>query len=277
MKDLTADNITENAIVRHLHDFARETRLSMAEWEYAVDFLAACGQKCSPTRQFVLLSDVIGLSLLVDSIDHPKPEGATEGTVLGPFHTHDAHHMSNGDDIGTDPDGIPMLVHCFYDVQYSNRENPHGRAVLKTDANGQVWFKAIVPVAYPVPTDGPVGDFLRAMGRHPYRPAHVHFMFDKPGYDHLITALTIRGDRFESHDPVFGVKKSLIVDINEVNSELMAKKCGIPLGMKLLEHEFVVVTNIEATKLRREKAQEIMGRGSRKVEFYNDLPFLALD
>lgn len=161
------------------------------------------------------MSDVIGLSLLVDSIDHPKPGGATEGTVLGPFHTHDAHHMSNGDDIGTDPDGIPMLVHCtvkdlhgkpvenmqvdvwesdskgFYDVQYSNRENPHGRAVLKTDTNGQVWFKAIVPVAYPVPTDGPVGDFLRAMGRHPYRPAHVHFMFDKPGYDHLITyALT---------------------------------------------------------------------------------------
>lgn len=157
------------------------------------------------------MSDVIGLSLLVDSIDHPKPEGATEGTVLGPFHTHDANHLSNGDDIGTDPDGIPMLVHCtvkdlqgkpvenmqvdvwesdskgFYDVQYSDRENPHGRAVLKTDANGQVWFKAIVPVAYPVPTDGPVGDFLRAMGRHPYRPAHVHFMFDKPGYDHLIT------------------------------------------------------------------------------------------
>ncbi|PNP44362.1 hypothetical protein TGAMA5MH_03968 [Trichoderma gamsii] len=209
--------------------------------------------------------------------------------------------MSNGDDIGTDPDGIPMLVHCtikdlhgkpvqnmqvdvwesdskgFYDVQYNNRENPHGRAVLKTDANGQVWFKAIVPVAYPVPTDGPVGDFLRAMGRHPYRPAHVHFMFDKPGYDHLITALTIRGDRFESHDPVFGVKKSLIVDIKQVTSESMAEKCGAPLGMKLLEHEFVVVTNAEATKLRREKAQEIMGHGGRNIDFYNDLPFLAVD
>lgn len=93
----------------------------------------------------------------------------------------------------------------------------------------------------------------------------------------LHRALTIRGDRFESHDPVFGAKKSLIVDIKQVTSESMAEKCGAPLGMKLLEHDFVVVTNAEATKLRREKAQEIMGHGGRKIDFYNDLPFLAVD
>lgn len=247
MKDLTTENVTANVnivnsgaknprlkflmerLVNHLHDYARETRLSMTEWQFAMDFLAACGQKCTPLRQvshcnayvgltvinssqeFVLLSDVLGLSLLVDAVDHPKPEGATEGTVLGPFFTEDAKEVTNGDGIGSDPDGIPLLVHCtvkdtkgqavegmrvdvwesdskgFYDVQYSNRDGPHGRGILHTDPEGLFWFNAIVPVSYPVPVDGPVGDLLRAMSRHPYRPAHVHFMFEKPGFDRYIT------------------------------------------------------------------------------------------
>lgn len=131
-------------------------------------------------QEFILFSDVIGLSLLVDAIDHPKPEGATEGTVLGPFHTEDAHDTTNGGDIGSDPDGEPLLVvgkvldlkndpiegvsvdvwetdsHGFYDVQYAGRTGPHGRAVLHSDAKGDFWFQAIVPVSYPVPVDGPV-------------------------------------------------------------------------------------------------------------------------
>lgn len=166
-------------------------------------------------QEFILLSDVLGVSMLVDAIDHPKPAGATEGTVLGPFHTEDAHDVPNGESISHDADGTPLLIYCilkntqgkpivgakvdvwetdshgFYDVQYKDRKEPDGRAVLHSDDNGVVWFKGIVPVSYPVPVDGPVGDLLRSLKRHPYRPAHVHFMFEKEGYDHFITFVTL--------------------------------------------------------------------------------------
>lgn len=163
------------------------------------------------SQEFILLSDVLGLSLLVDSIDHPKPKGSTEGTVLGPFHTHEAEHVNAGSLISHDPDGEPLLVLCtlkdtdgkpisgaeidvwetdskgFYDVQHADRAGPDGRAVLTSDEMGNFWFKAIVPVPYPIPHDGPVGKLLQALNRHPYRPSHMHFMFKKDGYDPLIT------------------------------------------------------------------------------------------
>lgn len=162
-------------------------------------------------QEFILLSDVIGLSLLVDSIDHPKPASSTEGTVLGPFHTHDAEDEPNGSTISHDSDGEPCLVLCnikdtsdkpvsdvkidiwetdskgFYDVQHADRDGPDGRAVMRSDKEGIFWFKAIVPVPYPIPHDGPVGKLLKLLKRHCYRPSHMHFMFEKPGYDHLIT------------------------------------------------------------------------------------------
>jgi len=162
-------------------------------------------------KEFILLSDVLGLSLLVDSIDHPKPKGSTKGIVLGPFHTHEARHTEQGGSISHDPDGEPLLVLCtlrssdgepilgaeidvwetdskgFYDVQYENRSGPDGRAVLRSDENGRFWFKAIVPVPYPIPHDGLVGKLLKVLQRHPYRPRHMHFMFKKQGYDPLIT------------------------------------------------------------------------------------------
>ena len=230
MKDLTIDNITENVhainsrcqdprmkflferLVTHLHDFARETRLSIPEWEESIKFLVDVGKISSEVRQeFILLSDVLGLSLLVDAIDHPKLPRSTEGTVLGPFHTHDAHHVASGDKISHDPDGEPLFAVCsvkdtngnpipdvsidvwetdskgFYDVQYADRSTPDGRAVLKTDADGMIYFNAIVPVPYPIPHDGPVGKLLGKLNRHPYRPSHMHFMFNKDGYDRLIT------------------------------------------------------------------------------------------
>lgn len=238
LKDLTNDNITDNVIlinspnpnprfryvlerlVTHLHDFARETRLSTTEWMAGIQFLTSVGQMCSDTRQeFILLSDILGLSLLVDSIDHPKPPYSTEGTVLGPFHTHDAETLPNGSGImHHDPEGTPLLVLCtlksstgapipeckidvwetdstgHYDVQRPDRTDPDGRAVLKSDSEGRFWFKGIVPVSYPIPHDGPVGKMLRALRRHAMRPAHLHFMFEKEGFDHLITALYMKGD-----------------------------------------------------------------------------------
>jgi protocatechuate 3,4-dioxygenase beta subunit len=230
LKDLTIDNITENVhainsncsdprlrfllerLVSHLHDFARETRLSTPEWEAGIQFLTQVGQICTDVRQeFILLSDILGLSLLVDSIDHPKPKASTDGTVLGPFHTHEAPHEENGARISYDEGGEPMLVVCtvkdtngkpipgvtvdvwetdskgFYDVQHADRKGPDGRAVVRTDEGGNIFFKAIVPVPYPIPHDGPVGKLLQRLKRHPYRPSHFHFMFDKDGYDKLIT------------------------------------------------------------------------------------------
>ena len=230
MKDLTIDNITENTItanslnpdarlrfvlerlVTHLHDFARETRLSTNEWMAAINFLTATGQICSPDRQeFILLSDILGLSLLVDSIDHPKPKGTTEGTVLGPFHTHDVEDMVPGDTISHDPNGEPCLCICtvkdvagnpipgvkidiwetdssgHYDVQYAQRSAPDGRCVMRSQEDGVFWYKAIRPVSYPIPHDGPVGKLLLLLKRHPFRPAHMHFIFEKEGWDRLIT------------------------------------------------------------------------------------------
>lgn len=228
--DLTIDNITPNTIlinsqssnarlkyvmarlVTHLHDFARETRLSTDEWTSAIAFLIACGQISTDVRnEFILLSDVLGLSLLVDNINHPKPPGGTEGSVLGPFHTHDAPTLQNGASMTSDPEGEPMLALCtvrdtqgnpvpgvkvdiwetdssgHYDVQHADRGEPTERCVMVTDEEGRFWFKAIKPVSYPIPHDGPVGKLLMLLGRHCWRPAHVHFMFGKEGWDKLIT------------------------------------------------------------------------------------------
>ncbi|KAF2148486.1 cathecol 1,2-dioxygenase [Myriangium duriaei CBS 260.36] len=319
LKDLTIDNITDNVhlinsrcpdprlkyvlelLVAHVHDFARETRLSSQEWMAGLQFLTSVGQISSDVRQeFILLSDVLGLSLLVDSIDHPKPPSSTEGTVLGPFHTHDAALESNGAEISGDPDGEPCLVLCtvkdgegrpipgvkidvwetdskgFYDVQYSNRVSPDGRAVLKSDENGQFWFKAIVPVPYPIPHDGPVGKLLKLLKRHPYRPSHMHFMFEKPGFDHLITSLFPRGDPYEGSDAVFGVKESLVIDLLTVDKELR-DEYGIEEGSKLIRHDFVLVTESDTSKLRNERAMSAMRAQGKRMKMYNGLPVPDVD
>jgi protocatechuate 3,4-dioxygenase beta subunit len=230
MKDLTPDNITPNTIiinsqgpdkrlqyllerlVTHLHDFVRETRLTTEEWMTALLFLTAVGQISSDTRQeFILLSDTLGLSTLVENINHPKPPNATEGTVLGPFHTDDAHTFSHGDSICSPGKGEPCLVRCtlrdtagrpiagaavdiwetdetgHYDTQYADRGHPDCRGILRTDENGRFWFKAVRPVPYPIPHDGPVGKLLEKLHRHPYRPSHMHFMILAEGYDTLVT------------------------------------------------------------------------------------------
>ncbi|CAK4030517.1 cathecol 1,2-dioxygenase [Lecanosticta acicola] len=320
LKDLTIDNITDNVklinsqcpnprlkyvlerIVQHLHDFARETRLSHEEWMTGLLFLTSVGQICTDVRQeFILLSDVLGLSLLVDSISHPKPPSSTEGTVLGPFHSHEAQQSPNGSLISHDPEGQPCLVTCtirsstshkpipgvkidiwetdskgFYDVQYAGREGPDQRAVMYSDDEGNFWFKAIVPVPYPIPSDGPVGKLLTQLKRHCYRPSHMHFMFEKPGYDHLITALYLRGDPYETSDAVFGVKESLLVDLGTVSPE-QATQYGVAEGTKLLSYDFVLVTEEESRQLREKNAMDAMKKLGRNMKLWNGLPVPDVD
>lgn len=303
LKDLNTENITANVnlvnssnpsprfrfllerLVVHLHDFARETRLSQDEWLQAIRFLTATGQICTDVRQeFILLSDILGLSLLVDSIDHPKPAGSTEGTVLGPFHTHDAEQMGHGDNMSHDQNGEPLLVVCtvkdkdgnpipnvkvdiwetdssgMYDVQHAGRDRPDGRCIITSDQDGKFWFKGIVPVPYPIPHDGPVGKLLAIVKRHPMRPSHMHFMFEKPGWDKLITALYLRGDPYETSDAVFGVKESLVVDLGEVDETTAQHYSGTYTGMKLLTYHFVLVTEEEAKQLRLERSHEAIAK-----------------
>ncbi|KAL5604791.1 hypothetical protein BROUX41_001868 [Berkeleyomyces rouxiae] len=317
--DLTIDNITPNTnlinsqcddarlryimerLVTHLHDFARETRLSTEEWMTGLNFLVSCGQISSEVRQeFILLSDVLGLSLLVDSINHPKPSNSTEGSVLGPFHTHDAPVLTNGASMTSDPDGIPLLAVCTvkdtagnpvagvkidiwetdssgnYDVQHSERDEPSERCVMVSDENGKFWFKGIKPVSYPIPNDGPVGKMLQLLGRHCWRPAHMHFMFEKPGWDHLITALYVRGDPYETSDAVFGVKQSLIVDLGTVDAQ-KAQEYNMKEGDLLLEHEFVLVTQEQTETLRDSNAQKAMRELGLTMKLVDHLPVPDVD
>ncbi|MBB3179679.1 intradiol ring-cleavage dioxygenase [Variovorax sp. Sphag1AA] len=224
-----------SALVRHMHDFAREVKLTEAEWAAGIDFLTATGQKCTDKRQeFILLSDTLGLSMLTVAMNHAKSPQATEATVFGPFHVPGAPTLALGDDISGGAKGDPLFVNAtvrgrdgepvanaqvdvweadaegFYDVQRADLDRPQGRAVFRTDAEGRLWFRGVMPVAYPIPTDGPVGTMLKATKRHPWRPAHVHFMIQAPGYETLITHVFRGDDQYLDSDAVFGVRNSLI-------------------------------------------------------------------
>ncbi|MFV0245528.1 MAG: dioxygenase [Qingshengfaniella sp.] len=224
------------ALVRHLHAFAKEVELTQAEWELAIDFLTRTGQICSSERQeFILLSDVLGFSMLVDAINNRRPAGATENTVFGPFHVADAPLRAMGDTISLDGkgetclfegrildlEGIPIEgalldvwsdnAEGYYDVQQPETQpkwNNRGRFV--TGADGRYGFVGIRPVSYPIPDDGPVGKMLTALGRHPYRPAHMHFMISAPGFQTIVTHTFVGDDRYLGDDAVFGVKETLV-------------------------------------------------------------------
>ena len=225
------------ALIRHLHAFARDVSLTQAEWAVGIDFLTRAGQLCSSDRQeFILLSDVLGLSMLVDAIDHPTDVGISDSTVLGPFYAGPQRELPYGASILLRPEPGPELwmtgrVHApdghpiadamvqvwqtspneLYDVQDPLQPRGHLRATFRTDDQGRYGFRSILPVSYPIPDDGPAGQLLRALGRHPYRPAHLHFMISADGFRTLITHLFFAGDEYLDSDVVFGVKESLIV------------------------------------------------------------------
>ena len=227
-----------SSLVRHLHAFVRDTEPTIAEWERAIDFLTATGQKCDRERQeFILLSDVLGISMLVETINNRAAAAATESTVLGPFHMVASPRRALGDSIdlvGTGPqcvlegrvvsaDGTPLPGaeldvwqandQGFYDVQQPDVQPPgNGRGLFTAGPDGAYWFRTIVPAYYPIPTDGPVGTLLEATKRHPYRPAHVHFIVTAPGHRPLTTHIFVAGSPYIESDAVFAVKKSLITE-----------------------------------------------------------------
>lgn len=258
------------ALTRHLHDFVRETRPSIQEWEQAIQFLTAVGQTCTDTRQeFVLLSDVLGVSMLVETLN--EREGGTESTVLGPFHMVDSPPRALGDSIDLvgeaepcvvsgrvlDTDGAPLpdakvdVWQCneqgFYDVQQPGvQPSGNGRGLFHTDTEGRFRFRTVVPSHYPIPTDGPVGRLLEATGRHPYRPAHIHFIVQADGHTPLTTHVFVAGSPYLDSDAVFAVKQSLVVDFTESDDEEEAARHAVQAPFR--HAEFDLVLNREPTR-----------------------------
>ncbi len=271
MRNLTQDNITQaviarlaatpdprlkeimTSLVQHLHAFAREVKLTEAEWFQGIRFLTRVGHITDDQRQeFILLSDTLGLSMLTIMMNHDKPAGCTEATVFGPFYVEGAPAFELGDDVANGAPGVPCEVrgrvlgltgeavpgaeiHVWqadaegkYDVQREDAQH-QARGVLHADGKGQYHFRSILAEPYPIPDDGPVGDMLRATKRHPWRPAHLHFMIKAPGYETLITHVFRNGDGYLDSDAVFGVRQSLVAD--------WVKQ---PDGNYLVEYDFVL-------------------------------------
>lgn len=224
------------SLVRHLHAFVREVAPTPDEWMAGIQFLTRTGQMCDDKRQeYILLSDTLGVSMLVDAINHRAAAGATESSVLGPFYVEGAPPAASGADLApgegpgvwvsgrvTDTAGRP-LAHAvldvwqtapngLYHVQDGGQPEFHLCAKVTADAEGRYRFRTLKPVSYPVPTDGPAGDLMRRIGRHPYRPAHIHFIVSAPGFKPVVTQLFTRGDDYLASDAVFGVKDSLVAD-----------------------------------------------------------------
>ena len=252
-------------LVKSLHDYVRKTDLTFDEWSYAIDFLTRTGQKCTPIRQeFILLSDVLGVSMLVDAVNHREREGATETTVLGPFYVGEHKLMPHGMDISSNLDGQRMFVSTrvtdlagkplagvpvdvwhadddgYYDSQKPTYETqgPSSRARFVTDDDGRLFFRTILPCSYPIPTDGPVGEMILQSRRHPMRPAHVHFLVNAPGYEPLITHVFIDGDKYIDSDVVFGVKHELIAKIEKRTDPVTPDGKPVTAPWHLMTYEF---------------------------------------
>jgi catechol 1,2-dioxygenase len=226
-------------LIGHLHAFVKEVELTETEWFQAIEILTEAGRMCSDKRQeFILFSDTLGVSMVVDLINHRKPDGATESTVFGPFHRLGAPELPAGGNIARlDKTGPPTLVSGrvldldgqpiegalldvwqtqssgLYDSQDESLEGElHMRGRFRTDAEGRYLIRTVLPVNYPIPSDGPVGAMLRATGRHPWRPAHIHFVVSADGYEPVTTHIFDRRDEYLGSDAVFAVKDSLICD-----------------------------------------------------------------
>lgn len=257
------------SLVQHLHAFAREVHLTDEEWFKAISFLTEVGHITDDKRQeFILLSDTLGLSMLVTAQNNRKPSECTEATVFGPFFVNGAPEYENGNDISNGASGEPCFVSGrilgvdgspvasaridvwqsdedgFYDVQRppesSSTPAHRARGRLSSAADGRFHFRSILAVAYPIPHDGPVGQLLEALGRHPWRPAHLHFMIAAPGYETLVTHVFREGDPYLDSDAVFGVRSSLIAKWVRHESGVAPDGTRMDKTFYTLEYDFVL-------------------------------------
>ena len=283
MKDFTLENLTdavveaytENAqsprhaqlftsLIKHLHAFAKDVELTEQEWFEGIQFLTATGKMCDDRRQeFILLSDTLGLSMMVDAINHPKGGKGTESTVLGPFYVEGAPTVESGAnlikrDIGgeqvlvtgtvTNSDGKPVsgatldvwqtAKNQLYDVQDPTAPEWNLRAKIKALNNGDFCFVSEMPTSYPVPTDGPVGQLLKAGGRHAFRPAHLHFIVAAPGHQSLTTHLFVNGDPYLDSDAVFATKADLVAEFELSNDQKLAQQFGLSVPFRTVHYQF---------------------------------------
>jgi hydroxyquinol 1,2-dioxygenase len=227
------------ALITHLHDFVREVQLTEAEWLTAIEFLTDVGKTCTPKRQeCILLSDTLGVSVLVITLNHPADQGNVDSTVLGPFYWEGAPDLPRGSNLAEGVKGEPAfysgrvlsaagtplenaLLDIWsgdgegnYDMQIPGETGMKARGRIRTDGEGRYWFRSIRPTYYPVPTDGPVGRMLRKMGRHPYRPGHIHMIVSAPGHQPVTTHLFVAGSEYLDSDAVFGMKESLVAQFD---------------------------------------------------------------
>jgi hydroxyquinol 1,2-dioxygenase len=227
------------SLIAHLHDFVREVKLTESEWLTAIQFLTDTGKACTDKRQeFILLSDTLGVSVLVITLNHPADEGSLESTVMGPFYWEGAPERPCGSNLAEGVKGEPAfysgrvlnlqgqplenaLLDIWsgdgegnYDMQMPGESGMKARGRIRTDAQGRYWFRSIRPTFYPVPTDGPVGRMLRKMGRHPYRPGHIHMIVSAPGHLPVTTHLFVAGSPYLDSDAVFGMKESLVAQFD---------------------------------------------------------------
>ncbi len=262
------------SLVEHLHAFVKDVELTEQEWGVAIDFLTRTGQMCSDTRQeFILLSDVLGVSMLVETINHRTGGTSTESTVLGPFHMVESPPRQLGEDINLDRKGTPCLVSGrvtgpdgeplagasvdvwqtnedgFYDVQQPGIQ-PAGnlRGLFTADGDGRFWFRSVVPRYYPIPDDGPVGRLLAATGRHPNRPAHLHFIAAAPGYRPVTTHVFVADSPYLDSDAVFGVKDSLVRDVPEVDDPARAAEVGLPNPFRTLTFDLSLLRDDQVAR-----------------------------
>jgi protocatechuate 3,4-dioxygenase beta subunit len=253
------------SVVTHLHAVVREVEPTVEEWMEAIRFLTATGQMCDDRRQeFILLSDTLGVSMLVDAVNHRKPSGATESTVLGPFHVSGTPRKAMGDNLSLDLKGEPVFVsgrvldpdgrpvggatldvwqtsgNGLYDTQDPDQPVNNLRGLFTTGVDGRYFFRSVRPMPYSVPTDGPVGRMLLALGRHPMRPAHIHLILGAPGFEPVTTHMFIEGDEYLDSDAVFGVKDSLVVDFVRRDDPAEAARLGLGNPFCTAEHDFVL-------------------------------------
>lgn len=282
MRDVTEANVTEavvaqlagmkderlkfvlTSLIRHLHAFARETELTPQEWLAGIEFLTKVGETTNSERQeFIILSDTLGLSILVDAMHNRKPPGATESTVEGPFYRPGARAIANGGALTdlekwgeptvvqgrvTTPKGepIPGAVldiwqtdgRGMYENQDPSQPDMNLRGKVTTDAEGRYAFKTVKPKCYAIPHDGPVGRMLALMGRHPYRPAHIHLMVSAKGFQPVTTQLYDQDDPYIDSDAVFGVKASLAVPFRRIEDASAAARWGLKAPFYMVEYDF---------------------------------------